>query len=392
MGTGSVPNASIRRTKVKLSVNQYNFAAALSIVRSAISTRSTLPVLSNVLLATDRDQLRLTGTNRKIAITVWIGAKVEDDGAITIPARLLSEFVDSLPSERIDINLQERNLTLNLTCAGYTANMKGIAADEFPLIPKNENDEHQQIDAAILRSMIDRVAFAASGDSINRPALSGVLVSTADDIVTMAATDGYCLSEDFADMTTGIESSVVIPATSLRTVAAIAAGASADYIATYSTTENAASFSFIGEKSWRRCEVAAELIASKYPDYKRIIPETGSAKTTVTIDAKALNDAMKMALVFARNNSVNIDFIGEHNVVTISAEAAEIGDSKTEIECTIIGDDLSIMLDAGMLLSALGNIGGHLLTIEMTEPNKPVTIRTDNSDVLYVQMPMHPGP
>ena len=149
---------------MRVSCHQENLAKGLSIVGRAVSSRTTMPVLSNILLEAKNNQLRLAATNREIGINCWIGAKVEDEGAITVPARLLTEFVNSLPPERIDMELAVRTQTLHLSCARFEANMKGIDAFEFPLIPTAQGHDDPSDDGANAVPIVDGVQMElASG-------------------------------------------------------------------------------------------------------------------------------------------------------------------------------------------------------------------------------------
>ena len=174
---------------------QENLAKGLSIVSRAVAGRSTLPILSNVKLATDgQERLQLSATDLEISINCWIGAKVQEEGAITIPARLLADFVNSLPPERIDMTLDTSTQTLNLKCARFESNIKGIDALEFPPIPTvSEKDDIIRLEPGLLRTMIAQVVFAAAADE-SRPIYTGVLVQFHDNMLTMSATDGFRLS------------------------------------------------------------------------------------------------------------------------------------------------------------------------------------------------------
>jgi len=222
--------------KMQVTAHQENLSKALSIVSRAVSSRTTMPVLSNILLEAKNGQLRLVATNREIGINCWIAAKVEDEGAITVPARLLSEFVNSLPPEQIAMDLAERTQTLRLKCARFSANMKGIDAYEFPLIPTAQQQTEGEaltiegtsfdLPASGLRKMIDQVIFAASSDE-NRPTLTGVEVTIDANCLTMAATDGYRLSVRSAPIAYAADKqTVIVPARSLGELARISADAS----------------------------------------------------------------------------------------------------------------------------------------------------------------------
>src|SRR5690606_28289713 len=159
---------------MKLSCTQENLARGLNIVSRAVSTRSTLPVLANVLLATDNGQLKLSATNLEIVITCWVGAKVEEAGAITVPARTLSDLVSALPQEQVNLHLDTNTQTLHVSCARTEANIRGIDYQEFPLIPEPGDAPRIRMDAATLKEMISQVAFAAATDDA-RPTLTGIL-------------------------------------------------------------------------------------------------------------------------------------------------------------------------------------------------------------------------
>jgi DNA polymerase-3 subunit beta len=178
---------------MKVSCLQENLHKGLQTVSKAVANKTTLPVLNNILISTDGGRLKLTATNLEVGITNWIGCQVEEEGAITVPAKLLVDFVSSLPNETVKMTLDERTRTLHLKCARFEANIKGIAAEEFPIIPEVTEKPVARIPAPLLKEMIGQVAFAASGDD-SRPQLAGVFVQIEDREMTMAAADGFRLS------------------------------------------------------------------------------------------------------------------------------------------------------------------------------------------------------
>ncbi|MBP6788733.1 MAG: DNA polymerase III subunit beta, partial [Candidatus Promineofilum sp.] len=207
---------------MKISCLQDNLAKGLSIVGRAVSPRSTLPVLGNVLLAVDNGRLKLSATNLEIVITCWIGATVQDSGATTVPARTFSELVNNLPTERVDLSLNKTTETLHVACGRVQANVKGINADEFPVIPEPDQENRVRMEPAVLKRVISQVAFAAATDD-SRPSLTGVLTSFEGNRVMMAATDGFRLSVRSAHIAGYVEKpfSVIIPARALNEVARI---------------------------------------------------------------------------------------------------------------------------------------------------------------------------
>jgi DNA polymerase-3 subunit beta len=404
---------------VRVSCFQENLAKGLSIVSRAVSTRSTMPVLGNILLEAKDNQLRLAATNREIGINCWIGARVEDEGAITVPARLLSEFVNSLPPERIDMELSVRTQTLSLSCARYNANMKGIDAYEFPLIPTAGDGAEatggnsavidgvrMELEPGGLRKMIDQVIFAASSDE-SRPTLTGVEVKFKEDRLTLAATDGYRLSIRSTRLSQGLAAeplTVIIPAKSLGELARISADADETRPVQVIITQARNQILFQlwgkgeeGRGAFQRVELVSELIDAKFPDYQMIIPKNYTTRTVV--DTAALLKAVRVAFLFARDNA---NIIRLHvkpgpnqasGQVRLTATSNEMGDNVNELDAMVEGDELDIAFDARFLIDVLGQIDQPQIVLETTQATRPGAIRpvgVGEDEFLHVVMPMHP--
>lgn len=406
---------------MRVSCHQENLAKGLSIVSRAVSSRTTMPVLSNILLEAKNNELRLAATNREIGINCWIGAKVEDEGAITVPARLLSEFVTSLPPERIDMELAVRTQTLHLACARYTANMKGIDAYEFPLIPTAQLQDGAEADAnsvpiidgmrieleiAGLRKMIDQVIFAASSDE-NRPTLTGVEVSFKDEQLSMAATDGFRLSLRRVAMTQGLADdaiTVIVPARSLGELARISADAEENRPVQVILTQARNQILFQlwgkGEESrgaFHRVELVSELIDARFPDYNGTIPK--SYETRAVVDTAALLKAVRVAQLFARDNANIIRLSvhpgnGDHGgQMRLTASSTEMGDNVSDIDAMVEGNELEIAFNAKYLIDVLTQVDQPQVVLETTQPTRPGTLRPvgmGEEEFLHVIMPMHP--
>lgn len=404
---------------MRVSCLQENLAKGLAIVGRAVSARSTMPVLANIMLEARDNQLRLAATNLEIGVTCWIGAKVEDEGSITVPARLLTEFVNSLPPERIDMELTVRTQTLNLRCANFDANMKGIDAANFPIIPTIEGvaggDDgggmegmHIELEAPGLRKMVDQVVFAAASDE-SRPTLTGVEVTFKEGRITLAATDGYRLSVRSAHVDGSMPDvpvTVIVPARSLGELARISADADESRPVQVLVTRerNQILFQVWGKGAeskggaFHRVELASQLIDANFPDYRAIIPKTHSTRTVV--DTASLLKAVRVAFLFARDNA-NIVRLkiqpangsgGGH--VSLAATSGDMGDSVNDLEAMIEGDDLEISFNAKYLIDVLSQIDEPQVVLETTQPTRPGTIRPlgIGEDVfLHVVMPMHPS-
>lgn len=399
---------------MRVSCLQENLAKGLSIVGRAVSARSTLPVLGNILLEATNNQLRLAATNLEIGINCWIGAKVEDEGAITVPARLLTEFVGNLPPDRVDMELAVRTQTLHLRCGKFEANMKGIDAADFPIIPTIGDGAVAsegaliELEPAGLRRMIDQVIFAASSDE-SRPTLTGVEVSFKDGRMSMAATDGYRLSLRSAAVNGVLPAEpiiVIVPAKSLGEFARISADAdeSRPVQMIVTQTRNQVLFQIWGKQldsgkggSFHRVDLASQLIDARFPDYRAIIPKSHSTRTVV--DTANLLKAVRVAFLFARDNAniirVRIEPANGSGggAVSLTAASAEMGDSVNEIDAMVEGQDLEIAFNAKYLIDVLSQIDQPQVVLETTQPTRPGTIRPvgmGEDEFLHVVMPMHP--
>jgi DNA polymerase-3 subunit beta len=374
---------------MRFSCLQENLAKGLATVGRAVATRSTLPVLSNILLATEEGRLKLSATNLEVGINCWIGAKVEEDGATTIPARLLADFVNSLPPERIEVQLITRTQTLSLKCANYEANVKGIDAQEFPIIMTLGDDMTVNLEPQALREMINQVAFAAALDE-SRPVLTGVLAELSGSRLTMAAADGFRLSVRSSDLAAAAPESVsvIIPARALQEVARVSA-----------EEENPIRMSVASNRSqvffhMTNIDVVSQLVDGNFPDYKQIIPKSHSTRTVV--DSVALLQAIKIASYFARD-SANIVRLritpgeaGSGGRLTVMANSAELGDNVTEMGAEVEGAAIEIAFNAKYLLDVFSVISAPKVALETSNPQSPGVIRPVGDDrFIHVIMPMH---
>ena len=290
---------------MRVSVLQENLAKGLSIVGRAVSSRSTLPVLGNILLSTDEGRLKLAATNLEIGISCWLGAQVEEEGAITLPARLLTDWVNSMPPEKIDMEMVVRTMSVNLKCARFESNIKGIDASEFPLIPTADGDKSLCLPPAALRKMIDQVVSAASTDE-SRPALTGVLARFEGDRLTLAATDGYRLSvrRTVLPGPAPEDVSIIIPARSLAEVSRISGEADPDKDVEYrvAAARNQILFRVLWQgraehSGFHQVDLVSQLIDAKFPDFNAIIPKNYATRTV--LDTAAFAKAARVASLFA---------------------------------------------------------------------------------------------
>ena len=376
---------------MRISCLQENLAKGLSIVGRAVAARSTLPVLGNVLLATDNGRLKLAATNLEIGINCWIGAKVEEDGAITLPARTFIDLINALPPGVIDMELSIRTQTLHLRSGRFENNVKGIDAQEFPIIPHIEEDDAIQIAPDVLKKMIDQVAFAAASDE-SRPILTGVLARFSGDQLTFAAADGFRLSVRAATLLTPVSKpvEVIIPARALAELGRIS-GEQKDAISILVTPQRSQVLFHLAS-----VDLVSQLIDGKFPDYNAIVPKR--YETRAVMDTLSLLKACRAAGVFARENA-NIarvmvapgsELAPGH--VTVQATSAETGDNAGEVDASVEGAPIEIAFNVKYMIDVLNVAGTPQVALETTSPASPGMIRPVGDDAFtHVIMPMHIG-
>jgi DNA polymerase-3 subunit beta len=374
---------------VKLSCLQENLAKGISIVSRVVSTRAVLPVLSNILLATDEGRLKLAATDLSTSITCWIGAKVEEDGEITVPARLLSDFVSTLPPAQIQMELVTRTKSLHLKCAQFEADVHGIDAQDFPLIPSDVADHELTIPASTLRQMIEQVTLAAAPVDEGRVVLTGTLAEFHDSELTMVAADGFRLSLRRAQLSDEVPEplDVIIPARALRELARVSAEEEDPVQIIVTPSRNQVLFRL------SNVEIVSQLIEGKFPDYNQIIPS--SYGTRVVVNAHDLMRAVRISVLFSRDvaNIVRLEVIPGAETAPgrlIVESTAEVGQNVGELDATVEGEQMEIAFNGRYLIDMLNVIGTEQVALETTNPSRPGILRPVGDDSLvYVIMPMH---
>ncbi len=379
---------------MRISCLQENLAKGLSIVSRAVATRSTLPVLSNVLLATDQGRLKLAATDLELAISCWLGAKVEEDGETTVPARLLTDLVNSLPPERIDMELVVRTQALHLKCARNEADLKIVDASEFPLLPTVDDEHEIALSPETLRQMIGQVTFAAATDE-SRPILTGVLADFSGDTLTLVAADGFRLSVRSAPLGQTVPEpiSVVIPARALSELHRISAEEEEPISMTITPSRSQVIFHLQGNAGALQGKVfgidlVSQLIEGRFPDYNQIIPKTHTTRTV--LNTGEFLKACRMANIFARSeaNIVRLSITPES--MTVHATSAEMGDSVSEIDAQMEGEPITIAFNVKYLIDVLSVIDSAQVSLETTTASSPGVIKPVGDDTfIHVIMPMH---
>ena len=375
---------------MKVSCLQENLAKGLSVVARAVAARSTLPVLGNILLASDNARLRLSATNLELGITCWIGAKIEEEGSTTVPAKTLVDLVNTLPQDKVEMSLVVRTQTLNLSCGRVQANIKGIDAQEFPLIPPANLDDALQLNVEDFREMISHVIFAAATDEA-RPILTGVLAKIEGGQVTLAAADGFRLSLRTAHLSTPNAEPIqaIIPA---RALAELGRVITAEEPVFMSLPPGRGQVIFHHDS----VELVSQLIEGAFPDYNNVVPKNYTTRTVMS--TAEFRKACKTSDIFAREAAHTArlkikpgsELTPGH--VTISATAAETGDNVTELDATVDGGPIEIAFNVKYLVDVLNVMDTPNVALETSTSSSPGVIRpVGRDDFLYVIMPMHLG-
>ena len=376
---------------MKITCKQQDLNRGLSVVSHAVSSRSTLPILANILVATDRDRLKLSATNLEIGINYWIDAEVREEGSTTVPAKTFIDLVNSLRQGPVELTVPEESHTISIKSTGSNANLKGMDPSEFPQIPSAEGGEEPIIlDASLLKEMIAQVVFAAADDD-SRPVLTGVLVEVAGEQVSFAAADAFRLALRVGplpghDATHG---NILIPARTLSELGRILPSEGAVQMV---VTPNRSQVLFHTE----HLDLVSRLIEGTFPNIKAAIPKEHT--TRAVVETKEFAAAVKRVTPFARDSS-NITRVkissgtgeGEsgEGTLTLVSNAEDVGDSVTTIKAAVDGPDQEIIFNVKYLTDVLAIIDTPEAALEVTSAARPGVVKpVSAAEYTYVIMPM----
>ncbi|HEX3568526.1 MAG TPA: DNA polymerase III subunit beta [Candidatus Saccharimonadales bacterium] len=361
---------------MQLQVTQENLNKALGTVARVANARGTLPVLANVLIKTVNNRLSIAATNLDIAITHYIGAKVSDEGAITVPARLMQDFVSSLPGGVIDLKLDEYRL--HIATDQYQSTINGVSAEEFPVMPAISNGKTLKVAGPVLKKGLQRVVIAASNDEA-RPILTGILLHTFEGNLYMAATDSYRLAEERL-MPSNEDVHLLVPVSAMQDLLRILGDFEGDVVVT--SDEQQVLFQ-VGD-----IELVARLIEGKYPDYRKLIPTTFA--TSVTLKRADLVNITKVSSLFARESagSITINIDEEKQEVSIRSIASQLGENTATATGKVTGSG-SITLNSRYLLDALHVLNGEDVVFSFNGKLEPSVLADPAADdYVHIVMPL----
>ncbi|MDY6892220.1 MAG: DNA polymerase III subunit beta [Chloroflexota bacterium] len=371
---------------MKVSCSQEDLNKALAVVGRATATRPVLPITSHILLATEGSQLKLSATNLEIATSCWIAATVEEEGTVTIPARLVTDFVNSLPSGQIEITVPANSVNLELRSARSDAHISGLNAADFPTVPRIEEGIKVKLKAAAFRLAISQVVFAAASEE-SRPVLTGVLTKLNDGKLTMAAADGFRLAVHTMtlDEPVGENVAIIIPARSFIELNRLLG----DHEEFLELTINPQISQVLFQMG--NIEMVSQVIQGTFPNYEQLIPE--SCTTRAVVKLTDFLRATRSASIFARDGSgiIRLQIMPRDGAgrIAVSARAEEIGDNVGDIDAVVEGEETKIAFNSKYLLDVLGVLSDDEVSLEITTSSSPGALRpVGKSDYLHVVMPM----
>jgi DNA polymerase-3 subunit beta len=367
---------------LKLTCQPSTLGQALQTVSRAISTRTTLPILNNILLETTGEGLALTATNLEIGIRKVVAAEIAEEGSTTAPARLLTDFVGSLPDERLEMELDTGTQTLGVRCGRFDTHIKCIEADEFPPGPRPEEGDRLTIPLEGLLRAIEQTQMAASTDEA-RPVLTGELLHIEGKRLVLVATDGHRLAERrlTASADDELDARLIVPARGLAELPRAFRGETGDVEVLVSRARNQVFF-------WAgTSEVTSRLIDGQYPNYSQVIPNKSS--TVVKLPTAVLTQTVKAVSLFARDSANVIRLRAQPGSLVLSATTNEVGDSRAELDAEVEGAEIQIAFNARYVLDALAVVECDQVELRFDGPLSPGLIKHPSSeDYLYVIMPV----
>ena len=391
---------------MRITCTQDHLSRGLSTVTRAVGSRPTMPVLANVLLATDGSRLKLSATNLDLGITTWVTANVDEEGTVTVPARLLTDLVNSMPvGQSVELHEEEKTRTLTVKCQQSRAEVRGIDPEEFPPMPTAEDQPTVSIDQALCKELINQVAFGAARDD-TRPVLAGVSMELEEAQITLAASDGFrlvmrdaTLDQEIADPV-----KVIVPARALQELERILGDDEGAVEMTVTTNRSQVLFR-AGDVN-----LVSRLIEGQFPNVRNFIPK--SYATKVVVARQPFADAMRRVSLFAREsaNVVRLEVEAGENGdgltpgrLTIEAQAQDLGESHDELDASIEGESTHLAFNAEYLNEFANALAGGTVdpdtdkmkdidevVVEITGPLSPGVVRGGGlPEYLHVIMPMH---
>ena len=362
---------------MKLICTKENLKKGLFVVSRVVGVGNPLQVLNNILVKTDQGRIKLSSTNLEIGVNTWVGGKIEEEGSLTVPARLINEYINNLPTDKVTLTSKET--TLNVESENYHTNIKGLSSEDFPLIPQVADEPFAKIDSAELKDALSETTWAAAVNE-TQPEISGIYMAFESDKLRIAATDRYRLAERIAvlkEPAAGTKE-VIIPARTISELYKIL-GTSNGQVDVY-FSESQVLFKF------DETEIISRLIDGQYPDYRQIIPK--EFKTSAQITKNDLTHALKATALFAPDTN-NIQLEVTSTEIKVSASSAAAGENEAVVAAKVSGATNNAVFNFRYLLDCLNNLSESEIVLKLINDASPAMIQPVGRDnYLYIVMPI----
>jgi DNA polymerase-3 subunit beta len=367
---------------MKISCTQENLNKGLNIVSHIASKHTTLPILNNVLIKAENNIITLSTTNLEIGINCNVRGKIEQEGIFTVQAKLLSDYINLLPKEQI--NLTVNNNVLEIESSTSKTKINGLPADDFPVIPQINKRKGFKLKTKLLKETIPQIIFAAANDD-TRPELNGILSTVSDNLITLTSTDSFRLSEKKLPIENigNYQKNIIVPLKTFQEVNRILSD----------DLENESTFVYISENQIcfliNNIELTSRLVEGQFPDYRQLL--LNQFNTTAVININTLINAIKSASLFCKIaiNDVTLKFISNENTVIVESSNSQLGESTLKIPCEIIGKSNEIVLNYRYLLDGLNVINSNDIEMKIFDENTQTLLKPKDSDNFrYILLPV----
>ena len=363
---------------MKLICTKENLKKGLFVVSRVVGVGNPLQVLNNILLKTDQGRIKLSSTNLEIGVNTWVGGKIEEEGSLTIPARLINEYINNLPTEKV--TLTAKDTTLNLESENYHTNIKGLSSEDFPLIPQVEDQPFAKIDSQELRNAFSETIWAAASNE-TQPEISGIFMAFEEGKLRVAATDRYRLAERTALLKepVGNPHEVIVPARTVNELYKILSAATGGVEVYFSESQVLFKFD--------ETELISRLIDGQYPPYREIVPKT--FKTQATVNREELIHAIKATALFAPDsNNIQLEILDNYGI-KITASSAAAGENEVLVKAQVSGINNNAIFNYRYLLDCLNNLREANVVLKMIDDASPAMVVPEGRDnYLYIVMPI----
>jgi len=370
---------------MKIICLQENFKKGLNIIQNIVGKNLTLPILNNILLNTEKKQLKLSATDLEIAITNYVICKIEKEGGITMPAKTLVNFINNLPNKKIEITV--KNNTTFVRCENFKSNIKGLDVKEFPIIPKIKNEPILEINSLNLKNALEQVINFASFSDI-RPEITGVFFDfSSDKEIKFVATDSFRLGEKTINFKNNkvkkdYRGSAIIPAKTIQELIRIISNLDEEGTIEISIENNQILFNL------SKIQIISKLIEGSYPNYQQLISQ--NFDTSILINKEDLVKAVKLSSFFSSKiNDVRLRVDSKKSLLEVFSQDIELGENLSELNCDIKGKDLEIIFNHKYLLDGLNNVASKNIFLGFNGETSPGIIKPEGDETFnYVIMPI----